>query len=386
MEQIREFVEGREAQMWADLEALVNINSHSENPEGCQRVLEWFEAHFRANGLTEGGQVAGPGGRKHLILTNGVTEGPHILLVGHVDTVFPVDHPFQRFERRGEHFHGPGVSDMKGGLLVAATALGALQHIEALSKFRVTAFINSDEEVQSRTSKELLLELCATGIDVALVFEGGRSNGDLVKGRKGVGRYFLRVTGKGAHAGISHADGVNAIEDLSAKILGIQNLTDYSRGITLNVGKVSGGVSRNTVAPEANAEFDLRLIHPEDGDRIDAAVRKIATTPHLEGTETSVEGGVGRPPWPENPESESLASHFIGCAHRLGQDVGARKTGGGSDGNFTYSAGIPTIDALGPVGGNPHTPEEYIVASSMVERAILTATGMLGLGTGEKHD
>lgn len=376
MQHYVEFAQRNEARLFQDLEHVVNINSHTGNIPGCQVMLDWFEAHFREMGLREGGQVAGSPERNHLILTNGVEEGPHILLVGHVDTVFPKEHFFQTFEQRGECFHGPGVSDMKGGLLVAAGALGALQESGMLSRARVTAFINSDEETQSLSSKHLLLELCGEGADIALVFEGGRANGNLVKSRKGVGRYFIHVTGKAAHAGMNHDKGINAIEDLAAKVLAIQGLTDYDRGITLNVGKMEGGVGRNTVAPEASAEFDLRILHPEDEGVVDDAVRNIALEPHVCGTQSRLEGGLGRPPWPENEGSEELASHFIQSASGLGQNVGAQPTGGGSDGNYTYKAGIPTLDALGPVGGNPHTPEEYIVASSLAERVALTAYGI----------
>ena len=376
MEAFWEYARGREQELYADLEKVVNINSHTGNIPGCQKVLDWFEAHFRSMGLTEGGQIFSGGERNHLVLSNGVKTGPRILIVGHVDTVFPVDHPFQVFERRGEQFHGPGVSDMKGGLLVAASSLGALRETGWLERAQITAFINSDEETQSKTSKELLLEVCARGADIALVFEGGRANGNLVKSRKGVGRYFVTVNGCAAHAGMHHEKGINAIEDLAAKVLAIQQLTDYDRGVTLNVGVIKGGVGRNTVAPDASAEFDLRILDPADAEPIDAEVKRIATTPVLEGTTSTVEGGVGRPPWPENAASEALAQHFIDAASRLGQGVGAQPTGGGSDGNFTHQAGIPTIDALGPVGGNPHTIDEYIVASSLVDRVALTSYGI----------
>lgn len=376
MKEFVAYAEALESRLYSDLEHVVNINSHTGNIPGCQKVLDWFEAHFREQGLTEGGQIFSKGERNHLILNNGVETGPHILIVGHVDTVFPVDHPFQVFERRGECFHGPGVSDMKGGLLVAAGALGALKKLGWLHKARITAFLNSDEETQSKTSKDLLMELCETGPDIALVFEGGRANGNLVKSRKGVGRYFITVKGKAAHAGMNHEKGINAIEDLASKVVAIQQLTDYDRGVTLNVGKMEGGVGRNTVAPSATAEFDLRILDPADEMPIDEEVKRIATTPSVPGTESTVEGGVGRPPWPENPGSEGLASHFTGAATELGQVVGAQPTGGGSDGNFTHKAGIPTLDALGPVGGNPHTPEEYIVAKTLVDRVALTSFGI----------
>lgn len=370
------FAEDREEALYADLKHIVNINSHSGNIPGCHVVLDWFENHFREMGLTEGGQVDGMGERNHLILSNGITTGPRVLIVGHVDTVFPIDHPFQEFERRGENFHGPGVSDMKGGLLVAASALGALKESGYLERFHVTVFINSDEEVQSKTSKHLLLDLCTQGFDMALVYEGGRENGNLVKSRKGVGRYFITVEGRAAHAGLNHERGINAIEDLAQKVVEIQKMTDYERGITLNVGRMKGGIGRNTVAPSASAEFDVRIVHPEDAQYVDDRIREIAETPSVPGTTTTVEGGVGRPPWPANPGSERLASHFLEAAEELGQAVNAQLTGGGSDGNFTHMAGIPTLDALGPVGGNPHTTDEYIVAKTLVDRVALTSFGL----------
>lgn len=383
VETLRTIVIAEAPQMVSNLEQICNINSHSANFDGNVEMLKWFKTHFSRSGLTEGGFVYGHKDRPHLVMHNrrdGVRQPPFkVLLVGHTDTVYPIDHPFQRVRFDGEFAHGPGVSDMKGGLLVAAAAVFALKQAGLLNNIEITAFINSDEEVQSPTSRHLLEELCRNGQDIALVFEGGRKNGNVVKARKGVGKYLLRVTGKPAHAGINPQDGVNAIVELSDKLLQINRLNDYKRGITLTVGLVRGGVSRNTVAPEAEAEIDLRVVDPEDGRRVDAEVRSIANTPMLPGATTTVVGGLGRPPWAENPGSESLLTHFIAAANLVGQSLAGEATGGGSDGNFTAALGIPTLDALGPQGGNPHTPDEYIRVASLAERALLVAVALASL-------
>lgn len=387
---LRTVVEAETPQMIRNLEFVCNINSHSANLDGNITMLNWFRDHFARSGLTDGGIVSGHQDRSHLVIHNrpraSGSQPIRILLVGHTDTVYPADHPFQRVRFDGEYAHGPGVSDMKGGLLVAATALFALKQTGLLENLQVTAFVNSDEEIQSPTSRHLLEELCRSGPDLALVFEGGRKNGNVVKARKGVGKYLLRVKGKPAHAGINPQDGVNAIIELSDKLLRINRLNDHARGVTLTVGLVRGGVSRNTVAPEAEAEIDLRVIDPADGPRIDAKVHAIANNSTLPGATATVVGGLGRPPWPQNPGSEKVLAHFIAAATRLGQPLAGEATGGGSDGNFTAALGIPTLDALGPQGANPHTPDEFIRVASLTERALLVAVAIASLDSWKSAD
>jgi glutamate carboxypeptidase len=389
-EAIQRYVGENTGLLLEQLREVVDVNSGTGNVAGNEAMLTWFEAAFRASGLDRGGRVAGTGGRPHLVLQGGGGgEGsPHVLLVGHVDTVFAPDHPFQRFELRGDRAHGPGVSDMKGGLLIAAHTLRALSAAGALDRLRVTAFVNSDEEIQSPTSKQLLVELCARErFDMALVFEGGRKNGNLVSARKGVGRYVFTTHGRAAHAGMNHEAGVNAILEMASKVLAIQGLTDYARGVTVNVGLISGGLNRNTVPPEARCEVDVRVRQPEDGERVDRELRAIAASTHLEGATTTVEGRIGRPPWPRNEGSDRLVAHWQAAGRLVGQAVEAEATGGGSDGNFTHELGIPTLDALGAKGGAPHTADEYIEIASLAERVALHAMALATLqGVADTHN
>ncbi len=370
--------EKRAAAAVAVLADLVDINSHSANVDGIWKVAERVEVMLREAGLIRSRRVVAPDGRIHLVASNQPAAAPRlrVLLLGHTDTVFPPDHPFNRFRRKGERATGPGVFDMKGGLVIMAETVAALRRHGWLDRIAVTALVNADEEIQSPTSRGLIEQTVRAGFDAALVFEGARKGGDVVRARKGVGRYVVRAHGRAAHAGINPQAGVNAIVELAHKIVALHALNDYEGGTTVNVGLVRGGMGRNTVPPNAEAELDVRVWDAAAAEAVDAALRRICAEPVLDGAAVDIEGRIGRPPWPPNQGSDALVQHWDAVGRVVGRRFAGVLSGGGSDGNFTHALGVPTLDGLGALGGGAHTTDEHIVLEGLWQQPALHACAL----------
>ncbi len=377
MNEIVFFLERREATYLSRLRSLVDINSGLDNPAGRDRILAQLEIVYKTLGFACE-RVARPGDMTHLVARRPATkpDAPKVLILGHFDTVYDSTSSFQTFSEQGPWLAGPGVGDMKGGLVVAQAALEALYHVGHLGDFDWVCCHNADEEIQSPTSRELI-EQCAADRDLCLDFEIGRKTGAVVRSRSGVGRFFVTVHGKSAHAGMDHGAGVNAIVGLAKIIVQLAELTDPSRGTTVNVGVVKGGTKRNVVPDEAKAEVDVRVQTLDEGERIERRVREICKGEPVPGARVELVGGIGRPPWQRNSACDKLIAHFQRVADEHGIKLGAEDTGGGSDANFTAVLGIATIDGLGPVGEKPHTFDERIQRHSVVERAKLVALALL---------
>ncbi|MFZ4577805.1 MAG: M20 family metallopeptidase [Myxococcota bacterium] len=378
--QVIEFLDRSEPQLIERLRALVDVNSGLDNPAGRLTCLEQLQRVYERLGFACE-RVARPGDMVHLIARRpakakvGKT-APKILMLGHFDTVYDSTSTFLSFTQQGEWLCGPGVGDMKGGLVVAQAALEALQAVRQLDAFDWVCFHNADEEVQSPTSRDLIQQL-AVDRDLALDFEIGRKTGALVRSRAGVGRYFITVRGKSAHAGMDPSAGVNAIVGMAHLVLALAKLNDPAHGTTVNVGVIRGGTKRNVVPDEAKIEVDLRILTVEEGERVDAAIRALCGQPPVPGASVDILGGVGRPPWQRSAQSDRAVAHFQAVAREFDQDVGAEDTGGGSDANFTAALGIPTVDGLGPVGEHPHTHDEKVRRHTVAERAKLVALALL---------
>ncbi len=298
-------------------------------------------------------------------------EGPgDFLLLCHMDTVFPLGTlakmPYR--EADGKTF-GPGVSDMKGGIVVALEAMSALRSAGIKTR-PVTALFTPDEELHSTSSRERIEEL-ARQASLVLVLEPAMLDGAVKTWRKGVGEFTVRVHGRAAHAGGDHEKGRNAIQEVAHQVLAVQALTDYSRGTTLNVGRISGGIATNVVPDEAVIEIDLRVMQPGEAERITAAMH--ALHPVLEGTSLEITGGLNRPPMPFNEVNKAAFEKVKSIAAGIGLDLKAGGTGGASDANFVAPLGIPVLDGLGPAGGEYHSEREFIFTDSLVEHARLLA-------------
>jgi len=294
-----------------------------------------------------------------------------ILLLSHMDTVFPLGTLEKMpFCKKGDKIFGPGVLDMKGGIVIALTALAALRETGSLPPRPITALFTSDEEIGSRTSRALI-EGLAKESTLVLVLESGLLNGAVKTWRKGVGDFTVRVRGRAAHAGGDHEKGRNAIEELAHQVLAIQKLTDYEKGTTLNVGMIRGGTATNVVPDEAMAEVDLRVMQPGEAGRILACLH--ALKPFLEGTSIEVTGELNRPPMPFDERMNATFERAKEIAGKRGISLQAGGSGGASDANFIAPLGIPVLDGLGAIGEGYHSEREYILMDSLPERVLLLA-------------
>ena len=358
--------------MEAALAELVEVNSFTENVEGGRKVGAMLEELYDIEGL-ESRRIASTKFADHLIVSSAWTtigQSP-IALVGHLDTVFPPG-TFEGFRRDGDLARGPGVLDMKGGLVVVAWALKALAEAGALEELPgLRLVIVADEEVGSPEGQRVITQ-AIDGARGALVFEAGRKNDLVITRRKGTGAVTAIAHGKGAHAGNAHKEGANALWALAKLIDRAQGLTDYARGITVNVGKVTGGTSKNTVPDRAEALIDFRFETRADGESLLAALRKAAdeSAASVQGTRIEIEGGIARLPLERTDASVRLMESYGEAAALAGLGHGeAALIGGGSDASTAHAMGIAAIDGLGPRGIGFHTKDEQIEIVTLVQKA-----------------
>ena len=383
-----EWLEARDEEMLALLERITNMNSGSLNSAGLDAVAAVFDAELRELGFSTSrlpGELiempSCPGSDYAVDLADHLLarrpgSGGRFLLMGHIDTVFPPDSPFQTFVREGDTIYGPGVADMKGGLVVMLYALKALAAADALDEAAFTVLLNSDEEMGSLSSRKYLEEE-ALNHDWGLVYESSGID-TMTRQRKGIGQARLVIHGRAAHSGGAHEQGLSAIKELAYKIVEIENMTDYETGLTVNVGVVDGGEARNTISPCAEALIDLRYPQPEQGiaaaERWREIFEQVYSYP-VDSGEITTESYINlhRPPKIPTPESDYLLDKTIAIGRLLGQDIGITDSGGGTDGSLTQGVGLPTLDSLGIAGSGAHSNREEARASSLAERAALSA-------------
>ena len=368
------------------LAELVSINSFTENTEGGNAVGRVLEELFAVDGL-ESSRVKSATGKfaDHLVVSSLWTsrgEAP-IALVGHLDTVFPPG-TFEGFKRDGDLARGPGVLDMKGGLVVVAWALKALAAAGALTSLPgLRVVIVADEEVGSPEGQAIIRE-SIEGARGALVFEAGRKGDLVITRRKGTGAMTILAQGRAAHAGNAHKEGVNAVWALSKVIDRVQGLTDYARGVTVNVGKISGGTSKNTVPDRAEALVDLRFESRADGEALIASIEAAAAecAALVPGARIELKGGIARLPLERTDASVELMEAYGACARASGLGAGeAGLIGGGSDASTSGAMGIASIDGLGPRGVGFHTLDEQIEIRTLLQKAQALARFLASLRT-----
>lgn len=362
------------------LEEMILQSSHTADKDGVDKVGQILSKTLSECGMRVETVVEKNHGN-HLIFrseaTNTCTIAP-ILFVGHMDTVFPPNSHFNWYKDDGEKIYGPGVIDMKGGLVVATFAIKALHASGLLAKIPITFICNSDEETGSLTSKQVI-EQEALKSSLALVFECGGLQGEVVTGRKGKTGYSIQVHGKAGHAAFAGEEKASAILELAHKIPAIEYLNDPQKSLVVNVGVISGGVGPNTIADFAHAEIDTRFIRKEDGIRNEGLIRNIAENCSVFNTKTTLNITSARPPM-EQSEGNVLLYNFIKQeAHELGIPILDELRSGVSDANTIASCNIPVVDGLGPVGDCDHSDKEYMIKSSLAEKTKLTIQSILSL-------
>ncbi len=297
------------------------------------------------------------------------------LCSGHYDTVYGADHPFQTCSQpEPDILRGPGVADMKGGLVVMLAALRALESSPAAKNLGYEVLLTPDEETGSHGSAPVIAE-SAAGHRFALVFEPARANGDLVRSRMGTGVFTLTVHGRAAHAAQVPNDGRNAILALCELVPAVAALPAKLPGVLVNVGHITGGGAVNIVPDRAGAKLNVRITNRGDDRRVLAALDEIAAPVQArEGFRVDITGGFDRGPKVETPAETALFAAWQTCARAAGVNLDWQHVGGGSDGNLLSAAGLPNLDGLGPVGAHLHSDREQIRLSSLAERARIAAS------------
>jgi len=344
-----------------ELKSIIEINSWTKNKEGVDRNGEifayWMQAlNFKLERYPR--EEIGD----HLHLTSSRKEGKKLLLLGHLDTVFPPN-TFEHFTEDEAWIYGPGVCDMKGGNYVALQSLrnayekyGEIHNIDFL--------LVSDEETGSDDSKHLSAKL-AKEYDYCMVFEAAGLHDEVVISRKGVGTFFIDIEGVAAHAGNSYSKGADANLEAALKLQKLVALTNLEKETTVNVGKIEGGIGANTISPKAHLTFELRYTNTEERDRVLKAIDEIVATSYVEGTESRLSGGIQRDVMQPSPAQQTFIEHINTLCNIT---LPTEKRGGVSDANIIASQGVATLDGWGPYGDGDHTVHERASKKSFSER------------------
>ena len=369
MHRILSHVTGHQQRIIAMIRAFVECESPSDDSAALKRFKDLVASHAAKDSKIR----AYPGGHLRLEFDlPGKKKSGQILALGHSDTVWPMGTlaamPFRQEKGR---LWGPGVLDMKSGLVFFLFAVRALRELDIPVARKVVLQINSDEEVGSESSRPLTEEAAKASVAVLVLEPGTGLEGKLKTARKGVGDYTVVVRGRASHAGVDFTNGASAILELARQIEKIAGFTQIQRGVTVNPGVVSGGTRTNVVAAEARAEVDVRVARMKDAAPLDRKFR--ALRPVDKRCSIEVSGGLNRPPMERSKGIQALFAKARALARDLDVDLDESSTGGGSDGNFTAALGIPTLDGLGGVGEGAHAVNESILVERIADRTALLA-------------
>ncbi|OFW23907.1 MAG: hypothetical protein A3G21_03205 [Acidobacteria bacterium RIFCSPLOWO2_12_FULL_66_21] len=374
------FCEAERPWLLETIEALVRLESPSTDKAAVDRCgAELARRLTAAGGRVERVPQVERGDHVRAVFPGGPTQ---VLVLGHYDTVWPVGQ-IERMplvERDGR-LHGPGIFDMKSGIAVAILAARAMRGTPRATPPTIVMLWTTDEEIGSATSRALI-EREARASAAVLVLEPSLPGGAAKTSRKGCGEFELVVHGISAHAGLDPGTGASAIHELARQIIAIEAIQDLPRGISVNVGVIAGGSRANVVAAEARATIDVRVPAMADVARVESALAGLS--PELRGTRLELRGGVDRPPLERSDRVVRLYELAKGIAADLGRTLGEGGAGGGSDGNFTAAAGVPTLDGLGPAGDGAHAAHEHVIVDDLAWRAALVCELIARVGAEQK--
>jgi glutamate carboxypeptidase len=381
LQTIRQASEGHLEPYLRDLQALVDVDCGTYVPDGVNQVADLMEERFASHGWSVERIAHSPDTDQQRygdvlvarLAGSAERDGARVLLVGHMDTVFPEGTAKTRpYRTEGHRAFGPGVSDMKGGLLGGLYAVAALQSLGIDDFGSVTYVCNPDEEVGSPFSGPVILEQAGQA-DVCFVLEGARENGDIVSARKGVQDVRIRYAGRAAHAGVEPERGRSATLQAAHTTVALHELNGRWPGATVNVGVLQGGIRPNVVAERCELQVDVRGPTVQSFQEALAEVDRLARATSVPDLEVEVESMSGFPPMEKTPAIARLADRAIGIAAQLGFELRDAATGGASDANPVAGIGVPVLDGLGPVGGGDHSPAEWLDLDSVVPRMALLA-------------
>ncbi len=370
----------QEGAMLALLEEVVNLDSGSYDKEGVDRVGERFERFFAEHGIAAERRPRERYGDVFAATVAGAGGGNRpIVLMGHRDTVFPKGEAGRRpFRTEAGRAYGPGVADMKAGLVMNCF-VAAAYHRAGGAAAPLTVLITSDEEIGSPACRSIIEET-ARGARAVFNAEPGRPTGNIVTGRKGGVFMECEITGRASHSGGNFEAGISAITEAAHKIVALAGVTDLPRGITLNVGLVSGGQSVNTVAPSCLIGIDLRYVEPADRQDAMSRIGAIVETATVPGATARLEIRGEFLPLKADSGSREVFALYQAAMGEVGRPVEGEFSGGCADSGFTSAVGCPTVCSVGPVGGKAHSPDEYLEIDSIVPRAqgLVLAIAKLG--------
>ena len=377
---IQDWLGRQEGAMLALLEEVVNLDSGSYDKEGVDAVGERFRRFFAENGIETAIHPRTQHGDALMATVPGAGGGNRpIVLMGHRDTVFPKGEAGRRpFRIEGGRAYGPGVADMKAGLVMNAFVLAAFRHLGGAAA-PLVGLITSDEEIGSPSCRDVI-EDTARGARAVFNSEPGRPSGNVVTGRKGGVFLECDLVGKAAHSGGNFAEGASAILEAAHKVVALAAVTDLEAGVTLNVGLVSGGQSVNTIAPSCRLGIDLRYVRPPQREAAMARIAAIVETSTVPGTSATLTIRGEFLPLVPDPASTALFDGYREALGTLGLAVEGEFAGGCADSGFTSAVGCPTLCSVGPVGGKAHSPEEYLEVASLVPRAKGLALAIARMG------
>jgi len=378
--EVEKYTHQRLPQYIEELRELCAIDSDSYNKAGLDAMAERLAERMRGIGMHVDIIRREKWGNDLLGVLHGTGRG-NVLLLGHIDTVYPVGTAAACPLRvEGNTVYGPGVCDMKGCILAAIYAIEAMQAAGFRDYGELRFVCVSDEEINTRHCQDIIEQACED-CQGALILEAARSNGDIVSARKGNTAYTLTARGRSAHAGVEPEKGRNAIVELAHQVLEFQALDGWREGLTISAGVISGGTVPNVVPDFAQAQFDLRFLKQSDLPATEELFRESIKRKLIEDVELTLEHAPDiKGPMVRTPESLKLAGQAQDIAHLLGFSVDHVLTGGASDASYTSGYGVPSLDGLGPIGGRDHSPYEYLELDSVAPRAALLAGLIASIG------